>query len=58
MKPLTWQKCLHVGPCKIYDDLKHSFRKNSYMSDPTEFYDDLAHSIFKIMLACGTKVSL
>jgi hypothetical protein len=34
------------------------FSKNAYMWDPTKFYDDLEHSIFKIMLTCGTKVSL
>jgi hypothetical protein len=24
MTSLTWQKCLHVGPWKFYDDLEHS----------------------------------
>jgi hypothetical protein len=47
-------------PGKICDDMEQSiFEKNAYkMWDPTEFYDDLEHSVFKIMLTCGTGVSL
>jgi hypothetical protein len=60
MTPLTWRKCLHVGPWKIYDDFEHSIfeKKNAYMWYPTEFYDNLEHSIFKIMLTSGTDVGL
>jgi hypothetical protein len=59
MTPLTWLKCLHVGPWKILLRLGTLyFRKNAYMWDPTEFYDDLEHFVFKIMLTCGTDVGL
>jgi hypothetical protein len=57
--PLTWLKCLHVGPWKILWWLGTLyFWKNAYMWDPTEFYDDLEDSVFKIMLTCETDVGL
>jgi hypothetical protein len=51
---------LHVGLWKILWRIGTLYfrKKIAYMWDPTEFYDDLEQSVFKIMLTCGTDVSL